>query len=118
MSHISGTSLQQIREELVKTRKQLEGGRDAAEWVDAMTKACRRFLDLAEAFDEEADFEPNFEPALRELREFIRSAAKHFGSDYDLQDARQLVNEMYEEDRGRLERGDATRRRYKPDGDE
>ena len=104
MSHMSGAAVQQIREELVKTRKQLEGGRDAAEWVDAMTKACRRFLDVAEAFDEEAHFEPNFEPALRELREFIRSAAKHFGSDYDLQEARQLVNEMYEEDRGRLER--------------
>jgi hypothetical protein len=96
-------SVEQIRAQLVETRKQLKGGGDAAEWLDAMTKACRDYLDAVEEFDHRSDLEPNFEPALRELREFFRGAAVHFANDYDLFEARKLAQEMYREDLQRLE---------------
>lgn len=95
-------SVSEIRKVLVDTRKQLQGGRDAAEWIDAMTKACRAYLDAVEQFDPEAEVEPKFEPALRELREFFRTAATHFRDDYGLDEAAAFVRETYEEDLQRL----------------
>jgi hypothetical protein len=96
-------SVAEIRRELVESRKQLQGGGDAAEWVDAMTKACRDYLDAVEEYAQKDDVEPNFEPALRELREFVRSAAVHFANEYDLFEARKFAKEMYREDLRLLE---------------
>jgi hypothetical protein len=83
-------SVAEIRGELVAVRKQLQGGRDAAEWIDAMTKACRTYLDAVEGFDYEAEVEPKFEPALRELRELFRTAGKHFRTHYGLHRSRHV----------------------------
>jgi hypothetical protein len=96
-------SVEQIRGQLVETRKLLDGGGDAAEWIDSMTRACRSYLDAVETYGPETDVAPNFEPALRELREFFRGAAVHFANDYNSVEARGLVKEMYEEDLRRLE---------------
>ena len=96
-------SVEQIRGQLVETRKQLQGGGDAAEWIDSMTSACRAYLDAVETYGAEAEVAPNFEPALRELREFFRGAAVHFANDYNSVEARGLVKEMYEEDLRRLD---------------
>ena len=92
-----------MRALLVQSRKGLKGGGDAAEWVDAMTKACRDYLDAVERAAHDEDIELNFEPALRELREFFRGAAVHFANDWDLFEARTLAKEMYREDLRRLE---------------
>ena len=92
-----------MRALLVQSRKGLKGGGDAAEWVDAMTKACRDYLDAVERAAHDEDIELNFEPALRELREFFRVAAVHFANDWDLFEARTLAKEMYREDLRRLE---------------
>jgi hypothetical protein len=96
-------SVSEIRALLVDTRKALKGGGDAAEWVDAMTKACRDYLDAVEAAAHADDVEPNLEPALREPREFFRGAAVHFANDWELFEARKLAKEMYGEDLRRLE---------------
>jgi hypothetical protein len=93
----------EIRAQLVEVRKQLKGGGDAAEWIDAMTKGCRAYLDAVETYGGQTDVAPNFEPALRELRDFFRDAAKHFANEYNLFEARTLVKEMYAEDLKRLE---------------
>jgi hypothetical protein len=95
-------SVSDIRRALVEARKQLQGGRDAAEWVDAMTKACRAYLDAVEEFEHEAEVEPKFEPALRELREFFRTAATHSRDDYGLHEAGAFVRETYQDDLERL----------------
>lgn len=97
------SSVEQIREGLVNTRKQLQTGGDAAEWIDALTRACREYLDAVEEFDHEAGVEPRFEPALRELREFFRTVATHFRDDYGLDEAATFVTETYEEDLKRLQ---------------
>jgi len=76
---------------------------DAAEWIDALTRACREYLDAVEEFDHEAGVEPRFEPALRELREFFRTVATHFRDDYGLDEAATFVTETYEEDLKRLQ---------------
>ena len=67
-----------------------------------MTKACRAYLDAVEEFDPEAEVEPKFEPALRELREFFRTAATHFRDNYGLDEAATFVRGTYEEDLQRL----------------
>lgn len=105
LQHVAyvGASVAQIRAQLVEARKQLQGGGDAAEWIDAMTRACRDYLDAVETYGGETDVTPNFEPALRELREFFRGAAMHFANEYNLFEARALVKEMYREDLRRLE---------------
>lgn len=88
----------------METRKQLQSGGDAAEWVDALTKACRDYLDAVEQHTPPRDdVQLNFEPALRELRELFREAAVHFANEYKIAEARKLAQEMYREDLRRLE---------------
>jgi hypothetical protein len=89
-------SVSVIRAEVIETRTRVSGD-DAQAWLDSMAKACRSYLTAVDEI--EPDKEYNFEPALRELRD----AAKHFRTEYGLQEARQLVNEMYGEDVRRLE---------------
>jgi hypothetical protein len=97
-------SVQEIREELVSVRKRLRGD-DAEQFVDLMAKACRSYLSAAEEIEATGQdlAAYNFEPALRELREFFREAAKHFRNKWNLDEAQQLVKEMYAEDKRHLD---------------
>jgi hypothetical protein len=104
--HVTG-SIREIRALLVDTRKQLKAGTDAAVWVDAMPTACRAYLGAVEKFDSRDGLEGperyGFEPALREVRDFFRTAGEHVQAVYRLPDARELVLMIYDYDRQHLE---------------
>jgi hypothetical protein len=100
-------SIREIRELLVEARKQLKAGTDAAEWVDAMAAACRAYLDAVETFDSpdgpEVEDRYEFEPALREVRDFFRTAGEHVQAAYRLPEAREFVLMIYDYDRQQLD---------------
>lgn len=100
-------SIRDIRALLVDTRKQLKAGTDAAEWVDAMAAACRAYLGAVETFDSpdrvEGPERYEFEPALREMRDFFRTAGEHVQAVYRLPEAREFVLMIYDYDREHLE---------------
>jgi hypothetical protein len=92
-------SVGEIRAELTDALAALGPDSAAAEWVERLRVACRKFLDAVGATREDAEPDPNLIAAASELRAVVRTVANHVSAVYRLSAAAALVDEMDHVDR-------------------